>query len=129
MTKVSTVFTVTTIEGKKKVEVEKTVTRKFRQTTLWQGLEVEKQGQVGDGDVAANGLDGGEVVGHGHGHGDGDVASIHSTSGENSPQERDPSGSKEYELQGGVGSEVLIGIFVVASRGDREWLEKCPEDT
>ena len=37
------------IERKKKVEPEKTVTKELRQTTLWQCLEVKKQGQVGDG--------------------------------------------------------------------------------
>ena len=48
---------------------------------------------------------------------------------ENSAQERDLSRSKEDELQGGVGSEVLVGLDAVAGRSDREWLEKCPEDT
>ena len=82
-TRISDWFTVTKVEGKKKVDVEKTVTEKFKQTTLWQGLEVKKQNQDGDGDAAANGLDGDEMVVHGHG--DGYVAGIHSTSGENSP--------------------------------------------
>ena len=45
--------------------------------------------------------------------------SIHSTSGENSPQERDLSKSKEDELECDVGSEVLIGLDAEAHRGDR----------
>ena len=61
-TRVSDWVTVTKIEGKKKVEVEKTVTRKFRQTTLWQRLEVKKQGQVGDGEVTGQVV--GELVDH-----------------------------------------------------------------
>ena len=71
-TRISDWFTVTKVEGKKKVDVEKTVTEKFKQTTLWQGLEVKKQNQDGDGDAAANGLDGDEMVVHGHGDGDGE---------------------------------------------------------
>ena len=55
-TKVSDWFTVTKIERKKEVEAKKTVTRKYKQTTLWQGIEVKKQGQGSDIEVTDDDL-------------------------------------------------------------------------
>ena len=44
---------------------------------------------------------------------------IHFSSGENSPQERDPSRSEEDELQDGVGSKLLEGLDAVARYSSR----------